>query len=354
MTGVRDIDTGILPSLFLTSNFGHHPSQPSAFLITAVAMNFKLFFLVALALAGVEAGKRKKPSRMKFKDFFFDRDILPPNADRARAWVTTGNGKRRMQEDDDPKMYWWNYTTGNKRKLAFWDLELEEITGRKQTFQGFGATITEATKMTLAEELGVVDRLRIYNETFSEEGLNLQFVRMTRGSDNYFGTKDYYTKQQDLRPYDYKRWKYLFVEPPKIENFTLGAADQGVVKLLLEMKEYKQSLKVIGSPRVPNDWSVLDHPKYKDQPWSPDYYAEWAKRYIQAVQKLGLEYDAFTIQSEWLGDSVSREGKPRNYTAGNQLAELIRDYVKPKFEEANITTPIWIHDQGTSKLMNLR
>lgn len=127
--------------------------------------------------------------------------------------------------------------------------------GYKQTINGFGAAVTDATVITF-NTLSSSTLSTLLNTLVTSSGANFGLMRHTIGA-------------SDLSPNNPSAYTYDDngngngnytgdVPDPNLTNFTLGSAGTAMANLLASMKSKNSGLQILGSPWSPPGWMKIN------------------------------------------------------------------------------------------------
>ena len=165
----------------------------------------------------------------------------------------------------------------NKNNNCIEVLPNKEITN----FLGFGSAITESSSYNY-NELSKENKEKFINEYYSSYGLNLNFGRISIGSNDFSLNSFSYTKNKDL------------------SDFTINHDKEYVIPLLKDILNTKD-ISLIASPwsppvmykKIPSlYWGIkLSKKHYQD-------YVNYLIKFINEYQKQNIKIDYLTIQNE--------------------------------------------------------
>ncbi|KAL2022128.1 hypothetical protein VTK56DRAFT_5957 [Thermocarpiscus australiensis] len=228
--------------------------------------------------------------------------------------------------------------TGNPGSESTWKLSInDQASGYKQTIQGFGAAVTDAT-VAVFNKLPADKLSTLLNQLMTDAGANFKLLRHTIASSDLSADPAY--------SYDDNGGNV----DTSFSSFNLGDRGTAMAKLLARMKSLQPDLTILGSPWSPPGWMKLNgvikgttvnnnlNHAYASQ------YAEYFVKYLQAYQAQGVTVDAITIQNEPLN---SQAGMPTMYIFADESGQLIQQNVGPALRSAGFNTSIWAYDHNT-------
>jgi glucosylceramidase len=234
--------------------------------------------------------------------------------------------------------------TGSPNGRSTWQLNVDDTTsGYKQTIDGFGACVTDAT-VTSFDTLSSGKKSSLLQELS-----HFSLLRHTIASSDLSGDPAY--------TYDDNGGK----DDPSLSGFNLGDRGNAMAQMLKSMKSLNSKIKLLGSPWSPPGWMKLNkkltgstdrnnlNDGYLDNSGAgySQAFANYFVKYIQAFRNLGVTVNAITVQNEPLN---SQSGYPTMYMFDYEQAQLVQKYVGPALRSANTGTTVWAYDHNTGKL----
>lgn len=134
---------------------------------------------------------------------------------------------------------------------SLWNLSVDDTSaGYKQTVNGFGAAVTDATVITF-NTLSSSTLSTLLNSLVTTSGANFGLMRHTIGA-------------SDLSPNNPAAYTYddngnNGTPDPSLSNFTLGSGGSAMASLLASMKSKNSGLQILGSPWSPPGWMKRNH-----------------------------------------------------------------------------------------------
>ena len=240
------------------------------------------------------------------------------------------------------------FTTTADKKMLFKDMEVANISNAKddaatitidtstryQTMQGFGPAITGSSAYNLLK-MRESDRKRLLNEAFHPtEGLGYNFIRISIGCSDFSLSEFTWCDQEGLE---------FFGVHPEDEEY--------LFPILREILAINPDIKIVAAPWTAPLWMKID--RYNNTPYNkwaggklnPDYYDEYAEYLVMWIEEMeanGFKIEAITPQNEPLHDGNSAS----TYMSWEQQRNFIKNNLGPAFEEAGLTTKIWIYDHN--------
>ncbi|CAF2788337.1 unnamed protein product [Rotaria sp. Silwood2] len=211
------------------------------------------------------------------------------------------------------------------------------ITERYQTMDGFGFALTGGSALHLYN-LDNRTRELILQELFGLENnsIGISYLRLSIGSSDLnevvFSYDDLNSGETDVN----------------MTHFTLDTDRMYLIPVLKEILTINPQIQLLGSPWSPPIWMKTNHNSVGGNLLTQDYdaYALYFVRYIQEMQKEGIQIDAITIQNEPLygGNNPSMVMQPE------EEANFIKNYLGPAFRKNSIETRIIIYDHNPDRI----
>ena len=259
---------------------------------------------------------------------------LSQRATTPAAFVSSSDGKYQLSSYTAPVQ-----GAGNPGSIAStWNLTVDDTSsGHKQTVNGFGAAITDATVVNF-NALSSATRSQLLNDLFSSAGLGFTLIRNTIAASDLSATV--YSYDDSSSP------------DTSLANFALGDNGTAMAGLISDIKAVQSDLTLLGSIWSPPGWMKLNgvmsgttdqnnlNHAYADQ------WAQYFVKYIQAFNAAGANVDYLTIQNEPLN---SQSGYPTMYVDPNEAAGLIQNNVGAALSAAGLQTQIWAYDHNTDQ-----
>lgn len=202
-----------------------------------------------------------------------------------------------------------------------------------QKIDGFGYTLTGGSA-ALLYQLPLQKRKAILNELFGQGANDLQinFLRISMGASDLDATVFSY---DDLP---------VGEEDMQLRKMSLANDQQFLIPLLKEIQKIQPRLKLIATPWSPPVW-MKDNGKTMGGHLLPKFYDTYARyfvKYIQLMQKEGLEINAVTIQNE----PEHGGNNPSMLMSAIEQTNFIKNHIGPAFKKEAIATEIVIWDHN--------
>lgn len=228
--------------------------------------------------------------------------------------------------------------SGSPNGASTWQLSIDDTSsGYKQTIDGFGAAVTDAT-VTVFNQLPAAQLTELLNNLMTPAGANFALMRHTIASSDLSADPSY--------TYDDAGGNV----DTSLSDFNLGDRGTAMAQLLARMKTLQPELTILGSPWSPPGWMKLNgviQGTTVNNNLNHAYVSEFAQyfvKYIQAYANLGAPIDAITIQNEPLN---SQAGMPTMYVYADESGDLIQQNVGPALSAAGLSTGVWAWDHNT-------
>lgn len=202
-----------------------------------------------------------------------------------------------------------------------------------QTMEGFGYTLTGGSARLLMQMDAKV-RAPLLEELFGkgDGSLGISYLRISIGASDL---DPFVFSYNDLKPGE---------SDVELKKFSLGPDTSYLIPLLREIRAINPGLALMGSPWSPPAW-MKDNKSSKGGQLLPSCYAVYARyfvRYLQAMQGLGLEVGAITIQNE----PQHGGNNPSMLMSASQQADFVKKHLGPAIRAAGLSTKIIIWDHN--------
>lgn len=206
-----------------------------------------------------------------------------------------------------------------------------------QSMDGFGYTLSQGSAHHLLH-MSDSARSSILNELFSEgeNNIRISYLRLSVAA-------------SDLNefPFSYDDLEDSLAIDPNLEHFSLSYDTLDVIPVLKEILSINPEIQLMASPWSPPSW-MKDNKDPRGGSLLEKYepvYADYLVKYIQEMEKLGIEIDALTIQNEPLHPG----NNPSLMMLPEQQARFIGMHLGPAFQEAGIITKIIVYDHNADR-----
>lgn len=217
--------------------------------------------------------------------------------------------------------------TGSKTPVII-SLNPEE---KFQTITGFGGSFTESSAYLL-NRLSTVNRRKVLNAYFGEEGANYSLTRTHINSCDF----------------SLKNYAYAMVDGDiNLESFSINEDKNDIIPMILEAKSIsKEGFNIIASPWTAPPW-MKDNKSWVGGKLLPEYNDTWAlyySKYIDAYQKEGINIWGVTVENEPLGNGNNWESM--HYSPG-EMTSFVQNHLGPKLENDGLeNVKIFGYDQN--------
>ena len=253
---------------------------------------------------------------------------LTSQAQQAEYWLTKADKSVLFQKQPEKLSF---VTTTNTLPSIYVD-----DTKTFQQMDGFGYTLTGGSAQLLAA-MKPTERAKLLKELFAtdQNNIGVSYLRISIGasdlSDHVFTYNDLPAGQTD----------------PTLTKFTLAEERKELIPILKEILLIAPSLKILGSPWTPPAWMKTNAASKGGslKPEFYDVYAQYLVKYIQEMQKEGIQIDAITVQNEPLHPG----NNPSLLMPQDEQAAFIKKSLGPIFKKANIRTKILVYDHNADR-----
>lgn len=206
-----------------------------------------------------------------------------------------------------------------------------------QEMDGFGYTLTGGSALHLYN-MSAEARAKILNELFATDGNNIgiSFLRIGIGATDLdefvFSYNDLKAGETDF----------------ELEKFTIDQDRKYLIPILKEILAINSNIKIIAVPWSPPTWMKTNGEsiggELKEECY--DVYAQYFIKYIQEMEQESINIHAMTIQNEPLHPG----NNPSMHMSWQQQAAFIKNSLGPAFEQANITTKVFLYDHNADHI----
>ncbi|MEH6435916.1 glycoside hydrolase family 30 protein [Massilia sp. DD77] len=197
-----------------------------------------------------------------------------------QAWVTTGDQSKLLAREADARL--------GKVNTAGTVIEIDP-SKRYQEFQGFGASITDASAYLIQQRMSPAQREALLRELFGRDpGLGLSFTRLTIGASDFSQT---HYSFDDMPPGE---------QDPELKRFSIDPQRATVLPTVQRALAINPQLKVMASPWSAPGWMKTSDSLVKGalKPEAYDAFARYLGRYVGAMKAEGVPIFALTLQNE--------------------------------------------------------
>ncbi|MCA0991273.1 cell wall-binding repeat-containing protein [Guptibacillus hwajinpoensis] len=250
------------------------------------------------------------------------------------VWLTTADGSKKLEKQENIPLLINENSPSSKNTI---NVNEEK---KYQEMDGFGAAISGASAHVLSN-LDPERRKAILKDLFTDQGINLSFLRMTIGSSDF-----------SLDRYTYNDMP-IGETDEDLNHFSIEK-DQEVVSILQQVLTQKENVKIMGSPWSPPAWMKVGN-SLNGGTLDPIYYNSYASylaKYINAFEEQGIPIYAITPQNEPLHEATGNDtqyGYPSMKMTAAEQVKFIKNSLGPTFEEKEIDTKIIAYDHNWDK-----
>lgn len=206
-----------------------------------------------------------------------------------------------------------------------------------QQMDGFGFTLSQGSAQHLLA-MSDSSRMSLLRELFGngENEVRINYLRLAVAA-------------SDLNefPFSYNDLEDSLASDPQLENFSLSFDTLDVIPVLKQILEINPAIKLMASPWSPPKW-MKSNKDTRGGSLLVEYeplYAQYLVKYIQEMEKLGIQIDALTIQNEPLHPG----NNPSLLMLPEQQARFIGQHLGPAFQSEGIKTKILIYDHNADR-----
>lgn len=199
---------------------------------------------------------------------------------------------------------------------------------------GFGYTLTGGSAQLIMQKLIPSARAGLLKDLFltDDSGIGISYLRISIGASDL-----------DDDPFSYNDL------PPgetdeTLSKFSLEPDRENLIPVIKEILALNPDIKIMGSPWSAPAWMKTNN-AVKGGSLKPQYYGVYANyfvKYIQEMEKEGIQLHAVTVQNE-----PEHPGNTPSMTMTSaEQNEFVRDHLGPAFAKAGIETRIVIFDHN--------
>lgn len=204
------------------------------------------------------------------------------------------------------------------------DLQLDG--NEYQALRGFGGCFNELGWLPL-QNVSEAERDQIIKELFSPDEMNFTFNRAPVGANDF---ADHWYSYDEVDG-DYE-----------MEHFSVEHDEQTLIPYIHRAQEWQPNMQLFSSPWSPPTWmkrpKAYNYGRLVQTPENLKAYAKYFVKYIQAYAEHGITVNQLHVQNEVFADQKF----PSALWDSEALKVFIRDYLGPAFDEAGLSTDIWL------------
>ncbi len=220
-------------------------------------------------------------------------------------------------------------TTAGSNKIVV------DETQQFQPIDGFGAAFTDSAAYLLEKVVPSATLTSTLNDLFTRDGkgIGLSFMRNPMGAS------------------DIARSVYSFDDlsgtqtDPTLANFSVSHDESYIIPLIQQAKALNPQMKIMANPWSPPGWMKTSNSLIGGTLLPTMYtpFAQYFVKYIQAYAAAQIPIDYISLQNEPLYQPSNYPGMGMD--AATQLT-VLRDYVLPALQTANLTTKVLVYDHN--------
>jgi len=247
------------------------------------------------------------------------------------SWITTANRSSLFQKQEQQVAFGENRGRGGGGLPIVID-ERQEF----QTIDGFGFAMTEGSAFHL-HKMSKDARTEILKELFATDNNNIgiSYIRLSLGASDLnnfvYSYNDLKTGETDF----------------EMKKFSLGHDFDDIIPVMREVLAINPKIKILASPWSGPAWMKTNNDvrggALKEEAYKA--YATYFVKYVQEMQKAGIEIDAVTVQNE----PLNSKNTPSMQWYWQQQLAFVRDHLGPRFTEAGLKTKILIFDHNCDR-----
>lgn len=249
---------------------------------------------------------------------------VPPPGPQMDYWLTKGDQSVLLQQQTP-----LTFGTISNRNANI----IVDTTSVFQSIDGFGFTLTTSSAY-LINHMSTTSRNMLLQELFGNSGnsIGISYLRVNLGASDLSPTVYSY---DDLAPGQ---------TDLQLNKFSLLPDEADMIPVLQQILSINPSIKILASPWSPPTW-MKDNNSSIGGKLLPQYYSSFANyfvKYIQGMKAKGITVDAITIQNE----PLNPYNNPSMYMAASQQDTIVKLYLGPALQAANINTKIILYDHN--------
>jgi glucosylceramidase len=253
--------------------------------------------------------------------------IAPQPVLAVDVWLTTGDKSSLLEQQQDLVFQPGSGASG---------LTIQVTPSRTfQTVEGFGAALTDSSAWLIENKLNQSQRDDLMKRLFDpNHGAGMNYLRLPMGASD-FSASGFYT---------YNDLPSGHTDSTQ-SQFSIAHDQQTIIPQLLQARELNPELKLMGSPWSAPAWMKTSNSLLGGRLRTEYYnsYATYFQKYVEAYAAQGLSIDAITLQNEPLFTPSNYPGMSMSSAA---QIDLIKNYIGPLFDVANIDTKIVLYDHN--------
>ena len=255
-------------------------------------------------------------------------DALNTNFLYAQAfqYTTTANGLDKFKET----ILTATTLSANDTNVATIEMDASK---RFQIIEGFGFALTGGSA-ALIDQLPEPQKTEILNEIFGKgkNALGVSYIRISIGASDL-----------DAHVFSYNDLKKGETDSLLLK-FSLSEDTIHLIPILKKALAINPALQIMASPWSPPTWMKTNGISMGGQLLKKYYatYANYFIKYINAMQKHGINIKAITLQNE----PEHGGNNPSLLMDAQEQTDFLANYIGPQFKASNINTQVIIFDHN--------
>ncbi len=204
-----------------------------------------------------------------------------------------------------------------------------------QPIEGFGASFTDGANYLLGQVVPPASLPATMSDLFTRTGagIGLSFMRLPMGATDL--ARNEYTYDDNSGTAD-----------PTLAKFSIAHDQSYVIPIIQQAKTLNPSMKIMANPWSPPGWmkdsgASVNGGSLLSTMYTP--FANYFVKFIQGYATAGIPIDYISLQNEPLNNTTAY---PSMYMLDPQETTVMRDYVLPAFQTANITSKFFVYDHN--------
>jgi len=253
----------------------------------------------------------------------------PSNKIQIESWISSPDRSVLFEKQTDTVYF-------SEKNIGWGTPIVIDDNQQMQSMDGFGFALTGGSAELLIK-MSIGSRNKILQELFAKDGNNIgvSYIRLSIGASDMnsfvFSYNDLPKGQKDTQ----------------LEKFSLAQDLKDVIPVMKEILAINPSIKIMGSPWSAPAWMKTNN-DIRGGALKPECYSVYALyfvKYLQAMQKEGINIDAVSVQNEPLN---SRNTPSMQWFASEQ-AHFIKDHLGAAFKKAGLSTKIILFDHNCDR-----
>lgn len=248
----------------------------------------------------------------------------PAASEKASVWVTTGDKTKLLSKEADLNI------SANAASNTIINVDTST---RYQDFVGVGASITDASAFLINNKVSPANRESLIRELFTNEGIGINFTRLTIGASDFSQTHYSYNDMPKGQT------------DPSLNSFSLAPARENILPVVHAVIAQNPNVKIMASPWSPPGWMKTSDSMIGGS-IRPEFYGAYSNyflKYIQGMRAEGVEIFAITMQNE---PGFSPKDYPGTIITPAERANIYKNHLGPLLASNSPSTAImeWDHN----------